>query len=208
MITDLLSVLAVTPEAAACRQSLCREARSGERGQLCFHSWAWCQWPAESVESCIDQLIVLTTYWRRRWTIWSGNIRQTSFKNTSCATFFISCTYAAMALSLLISPRLLQASLTHQEEKSIRKKLWQKNNRPYYEAAIDVNKTLITPVADRPFIATHGVPEARPRHRTRSTHGLLVQAIKTQHHLIGGPVGTCKTTQNIQSEISTMLIDY
>ena len=35
---------------------------------------------------------------------------------TSCATFFISSTYAAMALSLLMSPSWLQASLTHPGE--------------------------------------------------------------------------------------------
>lgn len=67
------------------------------------------------------------------------------------------------------------------------------------QAAVDANTMLTTGLADRPFIATHGVPEAGPGHRTRSTHRLLVQAIETQHHLVGGPVGTCKTTQRVHN---------
>lgn len=92
--------------------------------------------------------------------------------------------------------------------KKKKKKQCQKNNRPGYGIVIEVNKILITALAVRPFIATHGVPKTRPRHRTRSTHGLLVQAIKTQHHLVGGPIGTWKTTQNIQSDISTGWLFY
>lgn len=68
----------------------------------------------------IDQRVKKTR--GRGWhTVEIQDLNQINMQNTSCATFFISCTYSAMALSLLISPRLLQASLTHQQERSITK---------------------------------------------------------------------------------------
>lgn len=51
--TDLL-VLAVTLEAVACHQWPGRDAQNDVKGKLFFHSWAWCQWPTESMENFID----------------------------------------------------------------------------------------------------------------------------------------------------------
>lgn len=99
---------------------------------------------------------------------------------TFWATFFISATYAAIASSLVILPRLCQASL--------------RGAAPSGGAGPGPNRPRSGPDPPRlPLVPADGVPEAGPGALAAPRRRLLVVAVEAQHLLVGRPVRACGT---------------